>query len=284
MAYVDGRPVYMDVLHDLLVRSHGPDAANQLLANEVVRQAAEKRGVSVAAQDLVDEERRTLEHIFGKMADSSRRKEMLAQFLRSRGLSEPEWQLIIRRNALLRKLATPQVRITDAEIEEHFFRKYGGKVRISLIERPALTDAQQTLDALAKGGDFGKLAWSTSLHPSGKNMGRFPYPVGPKSTAVAPEIRSAAMALKQVGELSEIVKVGTRFVVVRLDEKVPPTNVKLGNVREELQAELTEHKVRLLRQQILVELIRRANIDYVNPVLRSVMKAAKPDRAEGSEP
>ena len=284
MAYVDARPVYMDDLHDLLVRSHGPKAAHQLLAAEVVRRAAEKQQAGVAAQDLADEERRTLEHIFGKIADANRRKELLDQFLLSRGLSQAEWQLIIRRNALLRKLAAPRVRITEEEMQEHFFQKYGGKVRISLIERPTVTDAQQTLDALAKGGDFGKLAWSTSLHPSGKNMGRFPYPLGPRSTAVAPEIRSAATALKQVGDLSEIVKVGTRFVVVRLDEKIPPADVKLAGVRAELQAELAEHKVRLLRQQILVELLRRADIDYVNPVLRSAMEAAKADRPEGPEP
>ena len=54
MAYVNDQPIYLAELNRLLIHGYGMAVALQLFANELVRQHAERKNVTVSEADLED--------------------------------------------------------------------------------------------------------------------------------------------------------------------------------------------------------------------------------------
>ena len=78
-----------------------------------------------------------------------------------------------------------------------------------------------------------------------------------------------AMAFSmEVGTISGIVQAGTDFHILKLHKRIPPTAVKYETVEAKLRQELQQEQIEVLQARILSELRRRANVEYVAPVLR----------------
>lgn len=278
MALVNGKPVYMDKLHDLLLRDYGMDVAQQLIANELVRQEAEKHGISVTKEDINRQQADMLQRAFGELDNEAQRQQLLAQMLNRYGISENIWQMIMRRQAMLDKLANREVELSEEELKRAFGEQYGRKVVVRHIQTPSLEDAQELLDKLQEGADFAELAESESTNPSAADGGLLP-PIGRDTENVPPAIRSAAMAMEEVGELSEPVQSGTTFHVLKLDRVIPPQDVELPDVRDELEADLREREIAQAGQQIFHRLMTEAQqqdaIEFVNPVLKQQLEQAR---------
>jgi hypothetical protein len=56
--------------------------------------------------------------------------------------------------------------------------------------------------------------------------------------------------------------------VLRLERVIEPQDAKFEDVRDAVEADLKASKLKLLKQQVLRELIASADINYVNPVLK----------------
>ena len=268
MAYVNGKAIGMETLYDLLLRARGLEMAQALIADELVRQAAQKAKVTITDADVEAEMVLSLERIFGEVPTGEQRERMLQQFLLRFKVSHAQWLLSMRRNAYVRKLAEPKVTVSEAEIQEEFGRQFGRKVEVRHIQTESLNRAQEVLKKLEAGENFEKLAFQYSTNASGKSGGKLP-PIGPKTVGVLPAIRQAALAMRAVGEISDPVRVGTSFHILALVKIIPPQSAKLADVRDALKASLRRRKLMMLRQQILQDLIRSAKVEFVDPVLRS---------------
>ena len=267
MAYVNGQPIAMSDLHDLLVRGYGLPIAQQLIANELARQAARNKGVSATEEEVQREHEMTLEQTFAQAENARQREQMLDQLLAERSITRGQWMLIMRRNALLRKLVPPQMQVTEAELREEFGRQYDRKAVIRHIEVASLSEAQKVRQ-LAEKEDFARLVQKHSIHASRANGGLLP-PIGASTAQVSPAMRDAALALKTVGELSDPVQTGMTFHILRLEEIVEPKEAKLADVRDKITASLKERKVRVFQNQMLARMIQEAKIEYVNPALKA---------------
>ncbi|MGC9454540.1 MAG: peptidylprolyl isomerase [Phycisphaerae bacterium] len=278
MATVNGEPIYMDELTDLLIRDHGLSLAQQLIANELVRQEARKHGITITAEDIDRQESLMLERAFGQVQQPQQRRQLLRQFLARQGISQDLWRLIMRRQAMLDKLAERDLEISEQELQKAFGEQYGRKVVVRHIQTPTLEEAQEIIEKLQEGADFAELAQAESTNPSADEGGLLP-PIGKETENVPPAIRSAAMAMEEVGELSEPIQSGTAFHVLKLERVVPPQDVKLQDVRDELEADLRERKKSQAGQEIFHQLMMDAQdsdaIEFVNPILKQQLEEAR---------
>ncbi|MFA6133033.1 MAG: peptidylprolyl isomerase [Phycisphaerae bacterium] len=284
MAYINGQPVYMSELNDLLVRSYGMALAKQLIASELVRQAADAKGITVSEGDIRAESVEILREMFPQVEEAGQRERLLEQMLAQKNMSADQWRVIMQRNAMLRKMAEGELAVTDEEINDEFAQEYGGKVEVRHIQVASLAAAQDVIKKLQDGADFADLARKMSINSTTAADGGLLPAIGANTRPIPPAIRQAALAMKKPGEISNPVQVETAFHVLKLERLIPPQDVKLSDVREKLITTITNRKAGVARQQILVDLFRKAEdekqIRYVDPVLSSQMQAAG-DRGKG---
>ncbi len=275
MAYVNGKPVAMDRLHELLVGAYGLPIAQQLVASELASQEARLKGVSVTEQDIRAEHDLTLKETFPQETNPEQRERMLDTLLRQRNMGRNLWQVIMARNALLRKLAGNDFDVSESELKVEFGRRYERKAVIRHIQVQTAAEAQKVYD-LAQKGDFAALATKYSIHPSGQNGGLLP-PIGAGTSQVNPALRQAALAMSRPGEISHPVQTGTSFHVLKLERIEEPSNVNFADVKDTLAADLREQKARTAVNQLLAKLVAEAKIQYVDRQLRDqAEKAVQP--------
>jgi parvulin-like peptidyl-prolyl isomerase len=277
MATVNGEPILMSVLHRNLVRDYGMQEAQQLIANELVRQQAAKEKISVSDSDVKAMHDRTLEQMFPSMP-AAQRDSLLEQLLTQNRISRGQWDSIMRRNALLAKLAEPKIRITEQDLQEAFGDAYGQKFVVRHIQTVSLAEAQRLRkELISTKADFADAARKYSTNPSAADGGLLP-PISKDSKGVPPAIQQAAMAMKKVGEISEPVLAGTAYHLLYLEQIVPPQDVKFQDVKTKLEKNLRSRQIRILQQEMLAKMIREAtekgDIQYVNPVLKEQAEKA----------
>lgn len=276
MAYVNGRPIYMRRLHEMLVRSHGVEQGRQLIASELVAQAAEEQNLTASDEEIAAEHERTLERMFPDDVSGSEQKERLLEHLMvQRGVPREEWRMTMRRNVLLGKLAGPRATVGEAELRTQFEERYGRKFVVRHIQTASLSDAQNALERLRKGADFAQLARKVSKNRSAATGGLL-QPIGPKAPGLPPPLRKAARSMKTPGEISEPIQVGTTYHVLHLERIIESQNVKFEDIKDSLAEAVRDDKLRALKPQILAELIRLGRVEYVDPILKRKSKAAEP--------
>jgi foldase protein PrsA len=279
MATVNGRPVYMDQLNDLLMRSYGMAMAQQLIATELVNQAAAKENLAASDAEMKAEEEQTLLELFGPSIQADQREQLLEQLLTERRISTEQWKMILRRNVLLAKLAEAGITVTDQQLRQEFEEEYGRKVEVRHIQCESLTAAQEILKKLSDGADFAELARKQSTNATGRDGGLLP-PIGANSPLVPPALRQAATAMTNVGEVSQPVQIGTTFHILRLERIIDPQEVRFEDVKDKLTAAVRRRAIRRSQQQILMDLIQSAQkegrIQYVDAILKA--KAAEAEQ------
>jgi len=268
MAYVNGEPVYMDQLNRLLISGYGLAVAQQLVANELVRQEAQRKGLAVTDAEVEAEYRRTVEGMFPTVAEANQRQRLLEQLLKKNNVSQEQWNLTMRRNTLLAKLADKQVQVAEEEVKEEFDRQYERKVKVQHIQTATLADAQKVLKDLANGAEFTALVNKYSLGPTADKAGLL-EPFGSRDSGTPPALRQVAMGMKKIGEISEPIQVGTAFHILKLLAIIEPENIKYEDVRARLAADVRKTKAVALQQDILQILIRGGKLQYVDPILKS---------------
>ncbi len=267
MAYVNGQPIAMATLRELLLTGYGPGVAQQLIANEVVAQEARRAGVTITEEDLAAQHARTLAEMFPNVPAGAQRERLLDQLLARNRVAREQWRLTMRRNALLRRLAAERVQVAEEDLRAAYQRRVQRKVEVQHIQTATLADAQKVLRELAAGADFTAMVTKYSIGPSASNGGLL-APFGAKDSGTPPALREAALAMTRVGEVSDPIQVGTAFHILKLVRTIEPEGVTFEAVKDALASEVREEKLRALQQDMLQILIRGAKVQYVNPVLR----------------
>ncbi|MDP7163636.1 MAG: peptidyl-prolyl cis-trans isomerase [Phycisphaerae bacterium] len=281
MALVNGRAIPLDRLHEILVHGYGLPVAQQIIPTEVVKQTAASKGLAVTDEDLRAEHDRTLRLTFPAAGSDEERERMLGQLLRSRNITKKTWELVMHRNALLRKLVGADFQVPPGEVRTEFGRRHGRKVVVRHIESKSLAGAKLVKTIAAK-GDFIALARQYSVNPTGQNGGLLP-PIGKDTRQVSPALRQVALAMTRVGEVSDPVQVGSRFHILKLDRIIEPKDVEFEEVKDAIAADLRERMVRTAANLLLVGLMQSAVVEFVDPSLKAQADRADEQR-EGQNP
>ena len=267
MAYVNGKPVYMAALIDSLLRGPGRSYADQLVRQELVRQALAKAGIALTDADIEAETQSILKLMVPQARTRAERMQVLEKMLIQKQVPYEQWVVGVRVAASLRRLAEPRVKIDDEMLRLEFGRMYGRQAVVRVIEIPTLTKAREVLAALKAGKKFADLAWQKSIHDSAKNRGLLD-PMSANTRSVPAAILQTALSLRKSGEISDPVQVDTTFFILRLEESIEPKNVKFDDVKDKIVTSLRARLLRMHQKVVLDEIARDGKVEYVHPVLK----------------
>jgi foldase protein PrsA len=173
------------------------------------------------------------------------------------------------------------IELSEEELADHFEANRAQyaeeeEIRASHILVETEDEAQEILDDLDAGADFGELAGERSLDPgSGAQAGDLGW-FG--RGRMVPAFEEAAFAL-EVGETSGIIHSDFGFHVIRLDDRKEATDPTLDDVRDDVRADL-EAEIRQERGRAWYEeTYAAATFDVRMPLVEALMLQRKDNDA-----
>ena len=233
-------------------------ALERLIDNKIFAAEVKRAGLNVPDEEL--------DHYINrvKKANNLSTEDFVASLSRQ-GVTLREYREDLRRDILKQRLINREVKkqvvITDADVEKYYQEhkeQYQNldEVKIRAIflrvdpksslvgENAVRQKAENILNQIKNGDDFGKLAQQHSQGPGAERGGR----LGPvKANDMLPAMRQALGELKP-GQTSEVLQIPQGFVIMQLiertgDQGLPLQSVK-GQIRQKLEREVTEKRFR----------------------------------------
>ncbi|TWT38257.1 Foldase protein PrsA precursor [Posidoniimonas corsicana] len=164
-------------------------------------------------------------------------------------------------SAALKKLTRDKVQVTEDDMNKGFEANFGERVRVRAIVLGEMRRAQEVWDK-ARANDsmemFGKLAEEYSIEPTSRALSGEVPPL--RKFGGQPQLEEVAFKLA-AGELSGIVQVGDKFVILKCEGRTKPVEVTPAEVRDTLYPDLYEKKMRIAMAERYEEIRKSARID-----------------------
>ena len=280
-AVVNGAQLAIGELADECVARHGLETLEGMISRAILEQACNKRGLTVTDADIDAEiARAALTGITPKPDGSPDVEAWLELVKKNQGISLD----VYRRDAVwptvaLKKLVGEKVQVTEEDLRKGFDANYGPRVRCLAIVLDNLRRAQQVFEMARRKNtsqNFGDLAGEYSVESGSQALrGEIP-PI--KRHCGQPSLEEEAFSLRQ-GEISGVIQVADKFIILRCEGYTKPINVQFAEVRSEIYRDLHEKKLRLAMAEYFEKLQKAATVDnYLAGTSRS------PKRRERTSP
>jgi parvulin-like peptidyl-prolyl isomerase len=184
------------------------------------------------------------------------------------GLTEEKLRLRVEKDMLIQdviaKTVTEPSQISESDLKG-FYEKNSARfkqpegVKLRLISVKDEEKAKDILDRIKAGEDFGTLAYTMSEDSYRVKSGDIGYM---HKGRMLPEIEEAAFKLNQ-GEVSDIIKAGDFFFIIRLEDKKPEQQVSFDEIKGKLEKELEQERNRELREKWIADLRSKAKIEIL---------------------
>jgi peptidyl-prolyl cis-trans isomerase C len=176
---------------------------------------------------------------------------------------------------LYREIATERSKVGDEEIlayyQEHkdrFQQKERIRVRQILIllppdaspekEAAAKQKAQEALNRVKAREDFALLAKEYSEGPAASRGGDLGYF---SRGRMVPEFEEVAFSLKEVGDVSDLVRTKFGFHIIELTGRQPAQELPMEEVKDRIVRQLESERRREVRQSLAEELRKQTNVE-----------------------
>ena len=265
VAAVNDKELTREELADLTINLYGQVVLEQLIQQEVVRQKAEKQGVTATPEEIsaftkerVELEIRDLARRLGlKETDDAETQleklgtsvEQLSESARKR-LEPHVWYEIVSRKLLRR-----EIEITEQDLREEFKARFGAKVRVRQVVLASREEAEKVLNKLRMGAEFDKIAQELSIDRITRSRGG-EMPALP----VGSEVGQAVAALKP-GEIGDVVEIEGRFHVFQLIENITAIEADFEKEKDALREDLIEFRMQRDGPGWLQRLVQEAKIE-----------------------
>ena len=280
LAVVNGTPIYMQKLWDQLTADFGLPIAQQLVADEVVKQEMKKLKLNynVTPAEIDNESKETIvTSLATAKITEQNAMSVLPQILKERGLTMRQWETAMARNIRLSRIAEKKVKITEDMLKQAYFFNYGGRHKVNQIRVKNVLTANQVIKDLKAGKKFSDLAKKYSIGPNAKVGGRYAeVSMGANPQQIPIQLWRAAMLLKKVGDTTIPIKDESNYVILELAKIIPPkSDVSYETAKPDLECIVRENLVRNTRHKILGELMSKAKIDWKDPTIAGLEIQAK---------
>jgi parvulin-like peptidyl-prolyl isomerase len=266
VARVDDVAVTMGQLQQPLVESYGLNVLLNVVQLELAKQVAANAKVTVTEADVTREREMTLNRMF-KDAPAADHDNLFEQFLQQQRSSRAEFDIVMRVNAHLRKVAEPLLagKISEENLKEAFATMYGLKVQVRHIQGSNLQEIQEARRRIDAGESFAAVAQEVSRNTRTGPLGGL-LPEFSMGTPDLPQsLKDAAFALKP-GELSDPVEAKGAYHLLKLERRIEPKVFKFEDVKDSIREDLTERAVqetvKQLRQQIVQQAREKLKIEH----------------------
>jgi parvulin-like peptidyl-prolyl isomerase len=262
-ATINNQPITMALLASECIDRHGRDVLDGEINRKLLQQTLTRQSVAVSQQDLDAEvDRAALLYNCVKQDGSPDREKWLKQVQEQDGASI---ELYIRDavwpSVALKKLVQNRVAITQEDLQKGFESNYGPRVEVLAIVFSNQRQAQQVWEMARNNPTdryFGELATQYSVEPvSRANSGKVP-PI--RKYGGQPIVETEAFKLK-TGELSTILSIADKYVLLRCLGRTQPVVSSIEEVRKELEIDLRDKKTNAEMSVMFEQIRENSQID-----------------------
>lgn len=276
---VNGTTITYEQLAKECVERYGREVLDNLVNRTIIQQACAERGITVSEAE-VNQEIITLSKKFGLAV------EQYYQLLEAeRGLTAIQYRRdVVWPMLAMKKLAGRNVEITREMMRDAYIDNYGPRVKARMIVLDNLRRAQDTWEKARQNPDeFERLARDLSVEPNSRALGGTVPPIR-RNSGAHEEIRKAAFAMKESGEISGIIQVdASQYVILKYEGRTEPVEHDPKDVEAQLHAELEEREVARLLGETFQKIQSAARVDnYLTGETRGPVKPASATSAEAS--
>lgn len=262
-AIVGKHQITLRELAEACIERHGEETLDGTINRTLLEQACKRRNITVTEEELDDEIVRAASLALPPKADGSPDVEgWIKQVTEGQNISAE----VYRRDSVwpsvaLRKLVGDSVSVTEEDIRRGYEANYGPRVRCRAIVMSDPRRATRVWDMARNdptAENFAKLAKEYSIESSSRALGGEIPPI--KKFGGQPALEQEAFNLKK-GELSSILQLGDKQVILLCEGRTEPTKVELAEVRDLIVDDIREKKVHIAMSEAFGRLQEEATID-----------------------
>jgi len=261
-AVVNGQPIYFPQLAEECVKRHGQEVLEGTINRTLIELACARAKIAITDEDLDAEIARaasvSLPLIDGK-PDVAGWIDMVTE---RQGVSVANYRHdSVWPTVALKKLVGNGVTVTQEDINKGFESNYGPRVRCLAVVTNNFRRAQEVWEMARDNRTaeyFGELSERYSIEPNVRALRGEVPPI--RRHAGEPLLEKEAFSLK-LGDLSGVIQIEERFVVLYCLGHTKPIDVKLEEVYREIYEDIYEKKQRLEMAKLFEQLFDTARID-----------------------
>lgn len=266
VAVVNREEISRNELAQQALWHHGQDVLEALINKHVVAQQCKQRGIEVTPKEVQLEIERLAKR-FGLPTD-----QYLNMLQEGRNINPQQYaDDMVWPTLALRKLADEQLQVTPEELDRAYQSEFGPAVKVRLIACNSQEKAQRVhQEALAHPEEFPNLAKD---HSDDRNSASARGLIQPIRHHVGDaNVERIAFAL-QPGQISEIIPVGSQWVILRCEEHLPAREVPRENVAEVLREGIRDKKLHDAASDLFRQLQDAARVENIfnDPAKRKQM-------------
>ncbi len=285
VATINGEQIpYSELAEECLLR-YGQQVLDVEISHLLLQQALTKAKLTITQQDLDDEiiHAATLSGVVDKDG-----KPDIAKWVQTatdeQGVSKDQYiRDSVWPSAALKKLTNGSIQVTKEDLKKGFEANYSERVRCRAIVLSSMRRAQEIWAKARENTSmdfFGDLAEENSIEPSSKSLRGEVPPI--RRYGGQPQLEDVAFELKP-GELSGIIQIGDRFVILKCEGRTQPVEVNPQEVQDVLYQDIFEKKLRMAMGEKFDDIRTKARIDNFLAGTSQAPERVRPD-ANGGTP
>lgn len=279
IAIVNGRPIDSRSFIKTLVDARGLMLLQQLIFLEAVRTEADRRGMSVSDADVEREYDLALNDADTNSAGEDKLSEaqrdlLIDEWSKRNGVPRVELAIAMARQALLRKMADADVRITSEDVRAEFERTFGEKVEVRHLQLPARRTYTRLKSRLDRGDRFEDLVADYSVNSLTKARGGLLPPFTRDDPTVPRAFAKIAFELKE-GEISPLFESEGSYHLIKLERRLTAESGSLGDMRNDLEKAVRSRRVAERMDSLGRELLMKADVRIDESTMRAQYAAQR---------
>jgi parvulin-like peptidyl-prolyl isomerase len=249
-------------LAEQCVTRHGPEVLEGTINRTLIELECKRQGITATDDDVEREiERMALSGVKTK-PDGSADVQAWLDLITKKGISlevyrhDGVWPTVA-----MKKLVGDTITVSKEDVQKGYEANYGERVRCLAIVLNDVRKAQQVFELARKNNTaeyFGKLAAQYSVEPGSQALQGEVPPI--RRHGGQPTLEEEAFNLKP-GELSGVIQVGDKFIILRCEGRTEPVKVDFASAREEIYRDLFEKKLQLAMRERFEAMQESATID-----------------------
>ena len=266
-ATINGTPIAIHALDEQCIARHGQETLEGMINRRLLEQACRRQNITLTEADLGAEIARAAAIGVKPKPDGSPDVDAWLELVtKKQGISMDAYRNeVVWPTAALKKLVGDRVEVTEEDLRKGYEANYGPRARCLAIVLGNQRRAQQVFELARKNNTteyFGELAAQYSIEAGSQAMHGEVPPI--KRYGGQPQVEEEAFQLRP-GELSGVIQVADKFIILRCEEYTKPAKVDFAAVRNDLYEDLYEKKLRLAMGEQFEKLQEMATVDnYLN--------------------
>ncbi|MEM7477470.1 MAG: peptidylprolyl isomerase [Planctomycetota bacterium] len=256
VAVVDGQTISRDQLSNECLKRYGTVVLDNLLNKQLILQACKAKGITITQADVNKEVERVANKVGLDMQRFLTAIEEERDITPEQYASEIVWPMLA-----LRALASDQIQVTKAEVEQIIQGEYGPKVQVRMIAVSQKEKADQIYKAAMAAPDtFRRLAKEYSEDAASAAVDGLLPPV--RRNKAKDPLERVAFQL-QPAEISPVFQIGDMHLIVQCVRHLaatPPSPDMMPMIQERITEQLRDQRLGSAADGIFVELQKNAEV------------------------